>query len=36
VSDSLKMLRDVAVVRRLVRRTLAEQPYVRAQPPAMR
>src|SRR6266436_4591002 len=28
VSDSLKMLRDVAVVRRLVRRTLAEQPYV--------
>ena len=36
VSDSLKMLRDVAVVRRLVRRTLAEQPYVRAQPAAMR
>jgi dolichyl-phosphate beta-glucosyltransferase len=36
VSDSLKMLRDVAVVRRLVRRTLAEQPYVRTQPAAMR
>jgi dolichyl-phosphate beta-glucosyltransferase len=31
VSDSLKMLRDVAVVRRLVRRTLEEQPYVPAQ-----
>src|SRR5260221_3903560 len=36
VSDSLKMLRDVAVVRWLVRRTLAEQPYVRTQPAAMR
>ena len=36
VSDSLKMLRDVTVVRRLVRRTLAEQPYVRTQPAAMR
>lgn len=31
VSDSLKMLRDVAVVRQLVRRTLEEQPYVPAQ-----
>jgi dolichyl-phosphate beta-glucosyltransferase len=36
VSDSLKMLGDVAVVRRLVRRTLAEQPYVRTQPAALR
>jgi dolichyl-phosphate beta-glucosyltransferase len=27
VSDSIKMLRDVAFVRRLVKRTLAEQPY---------
>lgn len=31
VSDSLKMLRDVTVVRRLVRRTLEEQPYLSAQ-----
>jgi dolichyl-phosphate beta-glucosyltransferase len=30
VSDSLKMLRDVAVVRRLVKRTLEEKPYVPA------
>jgi dolichyl-phosphate beta-glucosyltransferase len=34
VSDSLNMLREVAVVRRLVRRTLEEQPYVPAKAPA--
>jgi dolichyl-phosphate beta-glucosyltransferase len=28
LSDSTKMLKDVALVRRLVKRTLAEQPYV--------
>jgi dolichyl-phosphate beta-glucosyltransferase len=28
LSDSVKMLKDVALVRRLVKRTLAEQPYV--------
>jgi dolichyl-phosphate beta-glucosyltransferase len=31
ISDSLKMLRDVAVVRQLVRHTLEEQPYNREQ-----
>jgi dolichyl-phosphate beta-glucosyltransferase len=31
ISDSLKMLRDVAMVRQLVRRTLEEQPYNREQ-----
>ncbi|HZC36214.1 MAG TPA: dolichyl-phosphate beta-glucosyltransferase [Chthoniobacterales bacterium] len=31
ISDSLKMLLDVAVVRQLVRRTLEEQPYNREQ-----
>jgi dolichyl-phosphate beta-glucosyltransferase len=31
VSDSLKMLQDVAVVRRLVRRSLEEKPYFPAQ-----
>jgi dolichyl-phosphate beta-glucosyltransferase len=36
VSDSLKMLRDVAVVRRMVRHTLEEQPYHRAQSAATR
>jgi dolichyl-phosphate beta-glucosyltransferase len=36
VSDSLKMLRDVAVVRRMVRHTLVEQPYHRAQSAATR
>jgi hypothetical protein len=36
VSDSLKMLRDVAVVRRMVRHTLEEQPYHRAQSTATR
>ena len=36
VSDSLKMLRDVAVVRQMVRHTLEEQPYHRNQPAATR
>ena len=36
VSDSLKMLRDVAVVRQMVRQTLEEQPYHRAQSAATR
>jgi dolichyl-phosphate beta-glucosyltransferase len=36
VSDSLKMLRDVAVVRQMVRHTLEEQPYHRTQPAATR
>jgi dolichyl-phosphate beta-glucosyltransferase len=36
VSDSLKMLRDVAVVRQMVRHTLGEQPYNPAQSAATR
>jgi len=36
LSDSLKMLRDVAVVRQMVRQTLEEQPYHRAQSAATR
>jgi dolichyl-phosphate beta-glucosyltransferase len=36
VSDSLKMLRDVAVMRRTVKHTLEKHPFVRAQPAAAR
>jgi len=36
VSDSLKMLRDVAVVRQMVKHTLEKQPYHRAQSAATR
>jgi dolichyl-phosphate beta-glucosyltransferase len=36
VSDSLKMLRDVAMMRRTVKHTLEKHPFVRAQPAAAR